>query len=190
MHSFRSFRFPAGAPYPVTFTFRSSVPSSRRMFCNALRSRWYISKFCLLSDNSPSVFSPFFLLPFAKVGDGPRHCMQCVFARCRLDESSPRPGISCPYPCPRLKCGFQAGSACRQSCLRRPCPVCRGRRIPCVLIRSRASFIHSLWGTATVSEGARHPGVVPYHYCGYGGRMPVSGKFLLPLVHFSAFPCR
>ena len=65
------FRFPAGAPYPVTFTFRSSVPSSRRMFCNALRSRWYISKFCLLSDNSPSVFSPFSCFPLLKYGMDP-----------------------------------------------------------------------------------------------------------------------
>ena len=35
-----------------------------------------------------------------------------------------------------------------------------------------------------VAEGARHPGIVPYHYCGYGGGAAVSGKFLLPLVHF------
>ena len=163
------FRFPAGAPYPVTFTFRLRFffPSDVLQSI-ALTDGIFLSSFCFRTILP--AFSLFFLLPFAK-GRGWTPSLRAVSLQVRLDENSP--GQVFPV---RIHVQAEVRFSGRFS--QPAIPVFVGlaclpwQAHSCVLIRVGVLHPFLIGHCHPVSEGARHPGIVPYHYCGYGAGCP------------------
>ena len=129
---------------------------------------------------------PFPLVPllFAEIGDRPRHSMQRVLVRRGLDEVHPCQVLPVRIRVPDRSAYFGQVQPVGNLVL----VYASLSAVAGALLRAyqEQGVLHPflIGHCHPVAEGACHPGIVPYHYCGYGGGAAVSGKFLLPLVHF------